>query len=135
MAEVGVTVDGLNDLLRRVDQLSVAAANDFREAAVMAGEPVLAAARNTVPVKSGALKGTIRLSPTTRGVRIMAGNKRVPYAAAIHFGQKRDRRDEMYRFRRAAIPANPFLFRAIDQTKDEVVNIYLREIKKIWEEL
>lgn len=128
-------IDGLIELLKRTEALSEAAKANFREASKVAAEPAVLAAQREVPVKSGKLRASIRSSPTTRGVRIKAGGVRVPYAKAVHFGHRRSELATMYRFRRADIKANPFLFRAVDQSKDEVAAIYLREIVKVWEAL
>jgi HK97 gp10 family phage protein len=128
----GVSIEGLNKLLRALEQMDEQAKADFKAAGLKAAEPVIARARQEVPVRSGALQGSIRSALTSRGVRIRAGSKKVPYANAIHFGQKRDRRDEAYRFRRVAIKPNPFMFRAVDATKDEVLAVYEQHVIEIW---
>ena len=58
-------------------------------------------ARDETPVRSGTLRGTIRVLATQQRVRLAAGYKRVPYAGPIHFG-----------WRAHNIAANPFLERA-----------------------
>lgn len=126
-----VRIDGLNGLLRRLELMTAEMRDGLLEAGLTAGQPALERARLEVPVKSGRLQNTIRLSKTRRGVKIAAGSARTPYAARIHFGRRPDM-GEQYGFRRVAYAGNPFLFRAIDRTRDRVAEIYMAEIVRLW---
>ena len=75
----------------------------IRAAGKEAAEPVAVEARRRVPVDSGRLKRSIRVTSTSRGVGVRAGNSRVPYAAVIEFGGTiRKRGAEVYTFGRGA---------------------------------
>ncbi len=128
----GVSIEGLNKLLRALEELDDAAKTDLKAAGLAAAQPVVERAKQEVPVRTGALQSTIRAATTARGVRIRAGSKRVPYANAIHFGQKRLNVNSNYRFRKVAIEPNPFMFRAVDATRDEVLRIYEQHVIDIW---
>lgn len=128
----GISIEGLNNLLRALEKLDDAAKADLKSAGLAAAQPVVERAKQEVPVRTGALQGTIRAAMTARGVRIRAGNKRVPYANAIHFGQNRLNAATGYRFRKVSIKPNPFMFRAVDATQDEVLRIYEEHVIDIW---
>lgn len=53
-----------------------------------AAEIVVRAALPKVPVRSGALKRSVRSLASQKSGRVAAGNARAPHAAAIHFGRK-----------------------------------------------
>lgn len=114
-------VDGLNKLLRALEQLDDEAKNEFKEVGEKVGKFVAEQAREEVPVLSGALRGSIRSVVTGRGAKIRAGSKRIPYAGPIHFG-----------WRSHNIRPNQFLYRAVDKNVDRAVDLYLEEIYRIW---
>jgi hypothetical protein len=116
-----VQVEGLNQLLRALEQLDDLAKDDLKSLGLRAAEPVLTAARETVPVLTGALSSSIRSVRSARGVKIRAGSSRVPYAKVIHFG-----------WARRNIKPNKFLFRAVDRSVDEVTTIYETGVIEIW---
>lgn len=116
-----IEIEGLNKLLRAMEKLDDAAKDDLANAALKAGQPVLEEARATAPYLTGALSRSIRLVKTARGVKVRAGNKRVPYAMPIHFGWARHN-----------IQPNKFLFRAVDRRADEVLAAYQEYIMTIW---
>lgn len=117
----GIEIEGLSKLLRALEKLDEAAKEELTEAAIKAGQPVLEEARLTAPYRTGALAGSIRLAKSARGVKIRAGNARVPYAMPIHFGWQSHN-----------IVANKFLFRAVDRRADEVLAAYQAYVIDIW---
>ena len=71
----------------------------IRAAGKEAAEPIAVEARRRVPVDSGRLKRSIRVTSTARGVGVRAGNSRVPYAPVIEFGGTiRKRGAEVYQY-------------------------------------
>lgn len=116
-----VRIQGLSQLLRALEQLDDAAKDDLKMVGLQAAQPVVAAARQTVPVMTGALSSSIRAVKSTRGVKVRAGGVRVPYAKAIHFGWPSHN-----------IKPNKFLFRAVDRSIDEVTSIYEQGVIDIW---
>lgn len=114
-------IEGLNKLLRALEKLDDAAKESFKEAGHRVGKFVVEKARDEAPVLSGALRGTLRPVNTARGAKIRAGSARVPYAGPIHFGWYRHN-----------IKPNPFMYRAVDKSVDQAVDLYLSEIYTIW---
>jgi hypothetical protein len=120
-ADVGFKVEGLNKLLRALEKLDDAAKDQFKEAGLKAGKFVANRAKGEAPVITGRLRDTVRPVATRRGAKIRAGGARVPYAGPIHFGwPKRN------------ITPNQFLYRAVDKSVNEAVEMYLEEIYTIW---
>ena len=77
-------------------------------------------AKDIVPRRTGNLADTIRPSGTKTAGRVRSGFKRVPYAGVIHFG-----------FPARGIKPQPFLYDALDQRRDEVLDRYFQGVKKI----
>ena len=121
MAEKSFEIDGLNKLLRALEKLDDEAKKDFKDIGKKVGDFVAERARAEAPVLTGKLRGSIRAVSTGRGAKIRAGSKRVPYASVIHFG-----------WRKRNIAENRFLYRAVDKSVDEAVDMYLKEIYTIW---
>ena len=114
-------IEGLNKLLRALEELDDAAKDNLKDIGFKVGEFVAQQAREEVPVLSGALRGTIRPAKTARGAKIRSGSARVPYAGPIHFG-----------WRSRNIRPNQFLYRAVDKNVDRALDMYLEEVYKIW---
>lgn len=77
-------------------------------------EMVEGEAESLVPVLSGALRDTIRVSVSKRGGAVLAGGRSlVPYAGPIHFG-----------WRARNIEPQPFLYDALDKRRADVVRTY-----------
>lgn len=91
----------------------------LREVHEDAGSVVESEARQLVPVRSGRLRNTIRMSirlasRTSGGSKIIAGRgSLVPYAGPIHFG-----------WRARNIEPQPFLYDALDRRRGEVFDRY-----------
>ena len=77
-------------------------------------------AKDIVPRRTGNLADTLRPSGTKTAGRVRSGFKRVPYAGVIHFG-----------FPARGIKPQPFLYDALDQRRDEVLDRYFQGVKKI----
>ena len=119
MAVESIKVSGLNQLVRDLKVIGVPA-KEIAEAGSDAGEIVAAEARTLVPVKTGALKSTIRVAKQQRRVVVRAGNARVPYANPIHWGW----------FRRGILP-NPFFSKALKLNIEEIYTRYFENIDKL----
>lgn len=119
--DVTFRVEGLNKLLRALEQLDNEAKQQFKAVGKWAGEQVAKEARGIVPVRSGRLQKSIKASATGRGAVVRAGRTAVPYAGPIHFG-----------WGRRNIFPQPFLYQAADRRFDEVVDQYLAQIYTVW---
>jgi HK97 gp10 family phage protein len=104
-----ITVFGVDAAIAKM--LGLAAATDLvaEEAARKAAEPIEAAAKERVPVDTGALKDSIHIeSEVENGVadaRVVAGGDSAPYAVFVEFAPDNE----------------PFLRPAADDGKDEAV--------------
>lgn len=124
--EQAIQVDGLADCFKALKALGTPV-EAIIEANEAAGLPVLRTAKNIAPVRSGALRSTIRLTKATTNVKIRAGMKRVPYANPIHWGWFYDRQSFVYR----NIRPNPFMARALGYNRDEILMNYTKAMKKL----
>lgn len=116
----GIKVKGLRSSLKALQAIGVDA-KDIKSAGNEAGEIVAREARNLAPVRTGALRNTIRTSKALNKVSVSAGNNgRVPYANPIHWGW----------FKRNIRP-QPFFVKALGITRDEVYQNYYRSIDKL----
>jgi hypothetical protein len=118
----GLKVKGLNKAIKALQAIGVPEA-EIKAAGTRSGELVANEARGLVPVRTGALRNSIRVSRALRKVSVSAGNnKRVPYANPIHWGW----------FKRNIKP-QPFFVKALGLTRDQVYQNYYREIDKLIE--
>jgi len=113
----GIKVKGLKELNRALREVGVPA-KEMNAAAKQAGESVLREARALAPVRTGALRNSIRLSATAKGISIKAGNEgKVPYANPIHWGW----------FKRHIKP-QPFFSKALGYTRQEIYDNYYKQV-------
>jgi len=116
----GIKVKGYKASIKALQEIGVPAA-EIKAAGTAAGELVAAEARTLVPVRTGTLRDTIRVSKALNKVSISAGNSgKVPYANPIHWGW----------FKRHIRP-NPFFAKALGITRTEVFNTYYAQINKL----
>ena len=120
----GVRVQGFNKAVRAVRDIGVPA-SEVKQAGKDSAQVVANEARMLVPVRTGRLRDSIRLSSTLRSVKITAGNNRttrsgIPYANPIHWGW----------FRRNIKP-QPFFVRALGLTRDQVYNNYYKQLNNL----
>ena len=89
MVQPAITIDGVKELRRELRHLQDKAYDDELKAVhqEIANE-VLDRALPNVPIRSGALRRSLRGSGTKAAAVGRVGSKRVPYAAAIHWGWK-----------------------------------------------
>jgi len=117
---VGIKVKGLSASIRALQAIGVPD-SAIKEAGTRSGELVANEARAIVPVRTGSLRNSIRVSKALRKVTISAGNnKRVPYANPIHWGW----------FKRNIKP-QPFFVKALGLTRDEVYQNYYKSLDKL----
>jgi hypothetical protein len=121
MAEpAGIKVKGYKQAIKALQAIGVPAA-EIKAAGSEAGELVAGQARALAPVRSGALRNSIRVSKALNRVSVSAGNNRsIPYANPIHWGW----------FRRNIKP-QPFFIKALGITRDEVYRNYYRSLDKL----
>jgi len=119
MATDSIRVSGLNKVVRDLKVIGVPA-KEIGLAGFEAGQIIAEEARTLVPVKTGALRGTIRVAKQQRKIVVRAGSAAVPYANPIHWGW----------FRRNIKP-NQFFSRALKLNIDEVYKKYFDNLDKL----
>lgn len=119
MSKDSIRVSGLNKVIRALKDVGVPA-GEIAKAGKESAEVVAAEARTLVPVRSGALRNSIRTGAQQRKVIVRAGGAKVPYANPIHWGW----------FRRGIKP-NQFFGRAIGGKIDEIYKKYFDNLQRL----
>lgn len=116
----GIKVKGYKAGIKALQAIGVPDA-EIKAAGNAAGELVAAEARTLVPVRSGALRQSIRVNKALKSVEIKAGNEgKIPYANPIHWG-----------WWKRHIKPSPFFSKALGVTRTEVFNNYYATIDKL----
>jgi len=92
-----------------------------------AANQLLRASLPIVPVRTGALKGSLKASKTKAASVVRGGSTRVPYAAPIHWGWFRDKNTG----KNKNILPNPFLAKALKYTREEILANYQRNMESL----
>jgi HK97 gp10 family phage protein len=129
MASSGIKVAGLNQAVRALRAIGVPS-SEIGEASQEAGELVANAARSLVPVRTGALRATIKAKKIARKVVVSAGNNtRVPYANPIHFGWNYDKNN----LQPKNIRPRPFFSNALARTRTQVYQTFFDSMEKLFQ--
>lgn len=112
MTKPTLEVEGARKLRRQLKAFQ-SGIDGLKEVHREAGELVGDLAAQFVPVRTGLLQSTIRVSGQAAGAVVRAGFGRVPYAGPIHFG-----------WPSRGIAPSPFLYDALDIRHDEVIAMY-----------
>ena len=121
----GVKVKNLREINKALAAIGVPK-EAVKDAGKESGELVANEARSLAPVRTGALRDSIRVGATARGkITVLAGNNRtsksaVPYANPIHWGW----------FKRHIRP-QPFFVRALGYTRSEIYDNYFKQMEKL----
>lgn len=116
----GIKVKGLKSSIKALQAIGVPD-SEIKQAGSNSAEIVAREARTLVPVRTGALRNSIRVGKALAKVSVMAGNNgRVPYANPIHWG-----------WWKRHIKPSPFFSKALGITRDEVYQNYYRELDKL----
>lgn len=119
MTKPEIKVEGARELKAALRKIEGGIA-DLKEAHADAAHIVEVRAVELVPYVSGNLAGSIRSSGTQAGGVVRSGAARVPYAGVIHFG-----------WAARNIRPQPFLYDALDDRTDEVIETYEKQINKL----
>ncbi len=121
----GVKVTNLREINKALAAVGVPK-DAIKDAGKESGELVASEARSLAPVRTGALRDSIRVGATARGkITVLAGNNRtsksaVPYANPIHWGW----------FKRHIRP-QPFFVTALGYTRSEIYDNYFKQMEKL----
>jgi hypothetical protein len=129
MAESGIKVVGLNQAVRALRAIGVPS-QEIGEASQEAGEIVASRARSLVPVRTGALRATIKAKRIARKVVVSAGNNtKVPYANPIHFGWNYDKKN----LQAKNIRPRPFFSNSLRDTRSQVYKSFFDNMEKLFQ--
>lgn len=94
---------------------------DLKDAHQQVADMVRDIAAANAPVRSGRLRNSVRASGTKTSAIVRAGTARtVPYGPAVHWG-----------WPNRNIAPNPFLWDAIQSSREQWTGMYLRELERI----
>lgn len=120
MVRPAIQVEGLRELRRMLKAAENAAGLAMLKAAhKSAADLVVARALPNVPVRSGALRASVRALGSQAKGTAKAGGARVPYAAAIHWG-----------WPRRGIRPQPFLQNALDQVEQQIPDVFSQSLER-----
>lgn len=124
----GVKVKNLRQVTRSLKAIGSPNA-EIKAAGKEAGQIVATEAKTLVPVRTGRLRDSIKVSAIASGaVRVQAGSPtRVPYANPIHWGWFYDKKN----FIKKNIKPNPFFSKAIKIKRDEVFKRYFENMETL----
>lgn len=97
---------------------------DLKDAHARVAQMVRDRAAAAAPVRTGRLAATVRGSGTKTAAIVRAGRASVPYAGPIHWG-----------WGARHIRANPFLWNAIQDSREQWTGMYLAELNRIIEKI
>lgn len=118
----GVKIKNMREINRALSNVGVPK-DAVKAAGKESGELVASEARSLAPVRTGALRDSIRVGATATGkITILAGNNRtsksaIPYANPIHWGW----------FKRHIVP-QPFFVKALGYTRAEIYENYITKM-------
>lgn len=124
MGDLTVRVQGARELRRAIGS-SVAELADLKALHKESAELVAAEARTRVPVRSGALRSSIKASGTkTKAiVRAASTGKSKPYGARQHWAQQQGR------------PGDQFVYKAMGAKGRQVVKMYVDKVEELVHEM
>ncbi len=124
--EAGLKVEGLALTSKAMKELG-ASRKVITDPGYRAAEILIRAALPLVPVKTGAMKASVRPRRIQNGASVQAGTSAVVYANPIHWGwavvsyrTRSKLKPGTYR----GIPPQPFFSDALGYTKEEIFNTY-----------
>lgn len=93
----------------------------LKDIGVEAAQPALELAQATAPVRTGRLRGSLRVGRTVSGPTIAVGSRgAVPYAGVVHFG-----------WPARGIEPQPFLYDAADARATQVAERYADGLQQL----
>lgn len=131
---MSIEVEGAKELARLLRQIGDKdLQRALRDAHKASAAVVRDEAQQSVPVRSGRLRSSLKVSATQKGASVRAGSAKVPYAATIAFGRKTGNVGSPPGNRKGpnVVKGRPFLTSALDRKRSEVVGVYRAEIEKV----
>jgi len=124
----GILISGLNETVAGLKAMG--ATDELRALNLKVGGIVVREAQAIVPVKSGALKGSIKTLRSLNGVTVQAGkDPNIPYANPINWGWFYDRKNFIHK----NILPTQFMNKAAAKVRSRVGEFYMADLLKIYE--
>jgi hypothetical protein len=128
-----IEVQGVKELTRQLRKMDDGTVKELKSIHIESANIVYRNAMPRVPVRSGKLKSTMRVSGSTRSGSVRAGGKRsAPYAGPIHFGWP-NRPNMQKSWYGGPIRPNTFLYDALDARRSAVEDLFFRRVSKLAE--
>jgi len=125
-----IDVQGVTVIVRQLKRMDDGTKKELKRVYIQSANIVYRNALPRVPVRSGKLKSSLRVSGTTRAGSVRAGGKRsAPYAGPIHFGWP-NRPNLQKSWYGGPIRPNPFLYSALDARRDAVEHAFFVGVMK-----
>jgi hypothetical protein len=127
-AQSGIQISGLNETVAGLKAMG--AESELQKLNFQVGTRVGNEARSLVPVRSGALQGSIRASKSLKGVVVTAGrDPAIAYANPINWGWFYDRKN----FQAKNIKPTQFMNKGASKVLPWIRENYINELVKIYE--
>lgn len=134
---LGITVDGLDALRRRLAAADKNVAKGLGRAGKSAADIVVAAARTKVPVRSGRARDSLRAVILRGGAGIRGGGAKAPYFGFLDYGNKVDRGGGVGRGDsqvREYLKGGRIVYPAVREKRDEAIDVYVEAMKDLLRE-
>jgi hypothetical protein len=135
-----IKIEGAKELRKALKQLGDKTARnqlgqEFKAEFAQAVAVVVSDAKSGSPHRTGRLSNSIRGQGSLAGGKVtVGGTKKVPYAAPIHWGWP-TRPKKARGWRGGPIAPNPFLIRALDKNRAEIVRLMEPGVKRLLDEV
>ncbi len=133
-AQSGLVFQGIKEVNKRLKDLQEDQ-DGVKKANIEAAERLIKAALPLVPVRTGALKATLKPAKTATYAAARAGLNSVPYANPIHWGWARVGAKHKGKLRPGGprsfrnVPPQPFFSEALGYTYEEIRDNYERNMQ------
>jgi hypothetical protein len=126
-----IEVQGVKVLQQKLKRMDDGTVDELKKVYLYSADLVFRNALPRVPVRSGALRASVRKAATKRGGWVRAGSRRqVPYAGPVHFGWP-NRPNQFKEWQGGPIAPNPFLYSALDARRAEVEQEFYNGIERL----
>lgn len=127
---VAVEVTGIRELRRALEQVEKGMGREVGQAGKRAADMLTPLIRGRVPARSGRAGGSVRAVTVQGGGGVRAGGAKAPYYPWLDFGGRVGRRHATVR---EFIPQGRYVYPTFDAHRQDVVDVYAREIAALLE--